>query len=44
MKRFKFNMDNGKAFDCIASDFRAACLLFDSAGLDPQRIDSIEER
>ena len=44
MKRFKFNMDNGRTFDCIAADFRAACLLFDSAGYDPRRIDSVEER
>lgn len=44
MKRFKFNMEDGDTFNCIARDFRTACLLFDSAGYDPRQIDSIEER
>ena len=44
MKRFKFNMEDGGAFNCIAPDFRAACLLFDQAGYDPRLIDTIEER
>ena len=44
MKRFKFNMEDGGAFNCIARDFQAACLVFESAGLDPRLIDSIEER
>ena len=44
MKRFKFNMEDGVAFNCIAADFRSACLLFDQAGYDPRRIDSVEER
>jgi len=44
MKRFKFNMEDGGAFNCIARDFTSACLLFDSAGYDPRCIDSIEER
>jgi len=43
MKRFKFNMEDGGAFNCIASDFRAACLLFDQAGYDPRQIDSIAQ-
>jgi hypothetical protein len=43
MKRFKFNMEDGGAFNCIARDFRAACLLFDSAGYDPRQIDSIAQ-
>jgi len=44
MKRFKFNMEDGGAFNCIAYDFASACLLFDSAGYDPRCINSIEER
>ena len=44
LKRFKFNMEDGGAFNCIAQDFRTACLLFDQAGYDPRQIDSIEER
>jgi len=44
MKRFKFIMDTGAVFDCIALDFRAACLTFDNAGLDPRLITAIEER
>ena len=44
MKRFKFNMEDGGAFNCIAKDFREACLLFDQAGYDPRAIDSVEER
>ena len=42
MKRFKFNMEDGGAFNCIARDFASACLLFDSAGYDPRLIDSVE--
>ena len=41
MKRFKFNMEDGGAFNCIARDFASACLLFDSAGYDPRLIDSV---
>jgi len=44
MKRFKFTMDTGESFLCIARDFRSACVLFDQAGLDPQQIAAIEER
>lgn len=44
MKRFKFIMDSGHTFDCIALSFRAACLSFDQAGLDPRLILAIEER
>ena len=44
MKRFKFIMDCGRVFDCIALDFRAACLSFDMAGLDPRLIAAVEER
>lgn len=44
MKRFKFNMEDGNTFDCIARDFASACSLFGNVGLDPQCILSIEER
>lgn len=44
MKRFKFIMDDATEFDCIAQDFRSACILFDQAGLDPRDIAAIEER
>lgn len=44
MKRYKFDIEGGVSFYCIARDFRSACLLFDRAGLDPRLIDSIEER
>lgn len=44
MKRFKFVMDDRSEFDCIAEDFRSACILFDQAGLDPRDIAAIEER
>ena len=44
MKRFKFIMESGFNFDCIALDFRNACITFDMAGLDPRDIVAIEER
>ena len=44
MKRFKFIMDGGDTFDCIALDFRAACETFDHSGLDPRNILAVEER
>ena len=44
MKRFKFIMDTGYNFDCIALDFRSACITFDYAGLDPRDILAVEER
>jgi hypothetical protein len=44
MKRFKFIMDDGYNFDCIALDFRNACITFDYAGLDPRDILAVEER
>lgn len=44
MKRYKFIMDSGDTVDCIARDFRTACLAFDAYGLDPRAIAAIEER
>ena len=44
MKRFKFIMDDGSTVDCIAKDFRSACLQFDQYGYDPRTIAAIEER
>lgn len=44
MKRFKFIMDSGDTFDCIALDFRAACETFDHSGLDPRDILAVEEK
>lgn len=43
MKRYRFETEQG-LFHCIARDFRSACIMFDSAGLDPLTILSIEER
>ena len=44
MKRFKFVMESGVDFDCIAYDFRKACMTFEQAGMDPSQILAIEER
>lgn len=44
MKRFKFIMESGYNFDCIALDFRSACITFDYAGLNPLDIVAVEER
>lgn len=44
MKRFKFIMEDGTTFDCIAFDFRRACITFDRAGMDVCKILAIEER
>lgn len=44
VKRYRFCIDDGSVFDCIARDFRAACLAFDATGIDPRQIDSIEAR
>jgi hypothetical protein len=43
MKRYRFELEHTD-FYCIARDFRSACTMFDSAGLDPHAILSIEER
>ena len=44
MKRYKFIMDNGDTFDCIARTWAQAALAFDATGIDPRNIAAIEER
>lgn len=44
MKRFRFEIEGGAEFLCIAHSFRSACELFDQSGYDPHSILSIEER
>lgn len=42
MNRYRFELSNTD-FYCIARDFRSACIMFDSAGLNPLDILSIAE-
>lgn len=46
MSRFKFVMDDGSEFQCLAKNINAACKLFNelSYPADPKKIMYIEEQ
>lgn len=44
MKRYRFVMDSGVAYDVVARDFRAACLVWEQFRLDPREIAAVECR